>query len=191
MQYICKYVIWYQHIRYHRNTHTYVYLTHKTWPHNLECIVIILTQCQSNYGDLAHDFRTWRKFFFSNFGVVVGWCMAHHATPHHHPKTQTWFWNLEHFPCQTLWWCWWEWGLPHYTTPHHRPKNSNMIFGLRKCQLGRIGTYLCISVCACACTCVYAHMHIHGGGPWPPTPHKNFKPNSYYKQSYSPLCFLM
>ena len=55
---LCKYVIWYEHITYHRNTHTYVYLTHKTWPHNLECIVIILIQCQSNYGDSAHDFRT-------------------------------------------------------------------------------------------------------------------------------------
>ena len=51
--YLCKYVMWYEHINI-RHTYTYVYLTHKTWQHNLECLVIILTQCQSNYYKSSH-----------------------------------------------------------------------------------------------------------------------------------------
>ena len=142
---------------------------------------------------IRHMILELRKFFFSTLeggGRVMCGTSCHSPPP---PKNSNMILELGTFSLSNFLVVVVGVGSATLFNPPPPPQNSNMIFGLRKCQLGRIGTYLCKSVCACACTCVYAHMHIHGGGPDPPTPlpHKYFKPNSYYKQSYSPLCFLM
>ena len=51
---LCEYAILYENIKYHRHISKYVYLTYKTWPHNLEWPLTILTQHECNYGKSAH-----------------------------------------------------------------------------------------------------------------------------------------
>ena len=54
---LCEYAILYENIKYHTHTSKYVYLIYKTWPHNLEWPLTILTQHECNYSKSAYFFK--------------------------------------------------------------------------------------------------------------------------------------
>ena len=51
---LCEYAILYEHIKYHTHASKYAYLNYKTWTHDLEWPLTILTQHKCNYGKSAH-----------------------------------------------------------------------------------------------------------------------------------------